>query len=262
MEIHAFITHKKAETFTDCQDRFSINQDTKSVAVSDGMSQSFFQKIWAEILVDAFVNRPQWKLGGEDSDTILKELSTEWLKRVQDRIEEQKHDGTKENVIYRNEKFIAQGKSAGATLVGVRFTGNDWHCEVLGDSCLIEIQNQEIVRICTSQERDEFDNFPDHFDSNPKRIKKGKAKEFDGKLEKSSILLLVSDPFTDFLNEQKKKGNVKELVGCLLALNTHEEFERLVEEWRMNKGMHNDDSTLVIIRPDGSAELNVIGIGV
>ena len=50
MDIRAFITHKKAETFSDCQDRFSINSDTKSVAVSDGMSQSFFQKIWAEIL--------------------------------------------------------------------------------------------------------------------------------------------------------------------------------------------------------------------
>ena len=56
MDIRAFITHKEAETFSDCQDRFSINSDTKSVAVSAGMSQSFSPNIWAEHLVDAFVN--------------------------------------------------------------------------------------------------------------------------------------------------------------------------------------------------------------
>lgn len=74
MDIRAFITHKKAETFSDCQDRFSINSDTKSVAVSDGMSQSFFQKIWAENLVDAFVDNSQWNLCGEQCKEILKEL--------------------------------------------------------------------------------------------------------------------------------------------------------------------------------------------
>ena len=257
MDIRAFITHKEAETFSDCQDRFSINSDTKSVAVSDGMSQSFFQKIWAENLVDAFVNNYQWNLCGEQCKEILKELQGKWLEKVLDRIEEQKHDGTKENIIYRNEKFVAQGKSAGATLVGVRFVDANWYCQVLGDSCLIEIKDGEIVQICTSQEGDEFDNFPDHFDSNPKQSGKGNAKEFKGTLETDSVLLLVSDPFSDFLNEQRKKGSVKELVDALLNIGTHEEFEKLVSDWRTVKGMHNDDSTLVVIRYDGNAEFNV-----
>lgn len=174
-----------------------------------------------------------------------------------DRIEEQKHDGTKENIIYRNEKFMAQGKSAGATLVGVRFDGANWYCQVLGDSCLIEIKDGEIVQICTSQEGDEFDNFPDHFDSNPKQSGKGNAKEFKGTLETDSVLLLVSDPFSDFLNEQRKKGSVKELVDALLNIGTHEDFEKLVSDWRITKGMHNDDSTLVVIRYDGNTEFNV-----
>lgn len=257
MDIRAFITHKEAETFSDCQDRFSINSDTKSVAVSDGMSQSFFQKIWAENLVDAFVNNPRWNLYGEQCNEFLKELQGKWLEKVLDRIEEQKHDGTKENIIYRNEKFVAQGKSAGATLLGVRFVGANWHCQVLGDSCLIEIKDGEIVQICTSQEGDEFDNFPDHFDSNPKQSGKGNVKEFKGTLETDSVLLLVSDPFSDFLNERRKKGSVKELVDALLNIGTHEDFEKLVSDWRITKGMHNDDSTLVVIRYDGNTEFNV-----
>ena len=113
------------------------------------------------------------------------------------------------------------------------------------------------MQICTSQEGDEFDNFPDHFDSNPKQSGKGNAKEFKGTLETDSVLLLVSDPFSDFLNEQRKKGSVKELVDALLNIGTHEEFEKLVSDWRTIKGMHNDDSTLVVIRYDGNTEFNV-----
>ena len=52
MRIKAFITHKDKERFSDCQDRFRVNKDTKSIALADGMSQSIFQKIWAQLLVD------------------------------------------------------------------------------------------------------------------------------------------------------------------------------------------------------------------
>lgn len=59
------------------------------------------------------------------------------------------------------------------------------------------------------------------------------------------------------MNEQRKKGSVKELVDALLNIGTHEEFEKLVSDWRTIKGMHNDDSTLVVIRYDGNTEFNV-----
>ncbi len=256
MEIRAFITHKKAETFLDCQDRFSINIDTKSMAVSDGMSQSFFQKIWAEILATSFTEKKEWDLCDEHSDSVLNSLCLSWTKKVRSRIEEQKRDGAKKNIIIRNENNLVLGKSAGATLVGVRFNANEWTCNVLGDSCLIEIENSEIKNIYTSQKEDEFNNYPDHYDSNPKKKGKGKAKKVTGKLESNKTLLLVSDPFSDFLNEQKKQGSTKLLVNRLLNIETHEDFEALVEEWR-TKGMHNDDSTLVIIQNDCSNAITI-----
>ena len=61
MKIKAFITHKEAELFADCQDRFGINQDTKSISVSDGMGSTWQQKIWAQILVDTFINSTEWQ---------------------------------------------------------------------------------------------------------------------------------------------------------------------------------------------------------
>lgn len=50
MKIRAFITHKLKENYSECQDRFCINSDSHTIAVSDGMSQSVFPDYWAEIL--------------------------------------------------------------------------------------------------------------------------------------------------------------------------------------------------------------------
>ena len=60
MRARAFITQKEAESVADCQDRFSINPATGSVAVSDGMSQSLFPKYWAEILADRYTAERDW----------------------------------------------------------------------------------------------------------------------------------------------------------------------------------------------------------
>lgn len=71
------------------------------------------------------------------------------------------------------------------------------------------------------------------------------------------MILLVSDPFSDFLLKNKGTGNESVLVDRLSGVNSHKEFETVVAEWR-DLGMHNDDSTLVIIKQDKSDELNII----
>lgn len=255
MKVRAFITHKKAEHFQDCQDRFSVNRDTKSVAVSDGMSQSIFQKIWAEILVDAYTKSREW-IPSEESDhsTVKTNLSQLWKTRVNKRLLEMQEEGRN---ITRTENSLALGGSAGATIVGVRFDGNKWRGDVLGDSCLLEVKDSKILRFLTSQDGDGFDNHPDYYDSNPNKNGKGKPKFIEGELSSGMSVFLVSDPFSDFFIEQKKNGNESQFVDEILSVNSHEDFENLVSKWRAEYGMHNDDSTLLIIEPDGSDDLKI-----
>ena len=130
MKIRAFITHKKAEQFTDCQDRFGVSSDTKSIAVSDGMSQSWQQKIWAQILVDSYIDSADWQ---PNSETI-KPLCNRWRNKVAEAIEKLKEANAPENLIYRNERNLVDGKSAGATFVGIGFVDNLWNRIVLGGS--------------------------------------------------------------------------------------------------------------------------------
>lgn len=249
MKIRAFITHKKAEHFQDCQDRFSVNCDTKSLALSDGMSQSIFQTIWAEILVNAYTQNDSWNPNAEkDLCTVKKILAEEWKTRVQNHIQQMQKLGRNTT---RAENSLALGLAAGATLVGIRFDGDEWHGDVLGDSCLIEIQDSKIKNIYTSQDSETFDNNPDYYDSNPVKDGKGEAKPIHGKLSSGMTILLVSDPFSDFLSKQRMQETEPQFVKEILDLHTHDDFENLVSRWCSEYGMHNDDSTLIIIEYDG-----------
>ena len=253
MKIRAFITHKKAEHFGDCQDRFRINQDTKSVAVADGMSQSYQQKIWASLLVEKYVNTVNFVPNNES----IRELSAYWHSMVISFINDLKEKNAPPYLIIMNENSLALQNSAGATFLGIRFEGQKWKGDVLGDSSLIEIKDGNIGRILTSQPESEFDNYPDYFDSNPNKTGKGTSKPIEGILDDRTFIMLVSDPFSDFLNEKKKEGNEQEFVSEIMQLTNHQDFESLVARWRDEYDMHNDDSTLVIIEYDGADDLRV-----
>ncbi|MBR6282734.1 MAG: protein phosphatase 2C domain-containing protein [Muribaculaceae bacterium] len=251
MIIRAFITHKKAEKFADCQDRFGVNVDTKSLAVSDGMGSSWQQKFWAQILVDAFTKSRDWLPTHE----TIKPLCSEWRDMVENSINHLKETNAPKNIIFRNERNLAEGRSAGATFVGIRFSSNEWSGSVLGDSCLIEWDGKEAI-FHTSQDGEEFDSYPDYFDSNETRTGKGEPLSINGTLSKETYLILVSDPFSDFLLEKKKEDNIALYMKQILSINTHDEFERLVDDWR-TEGMHNDDSTLVIVENDKKGDFDV-----
>ena len=251
MVIRAFITHKQAELFTDCQDRFGVNPNTKSIAVSDGMGATWQQKIWAHILVDAYINSQDWCPSKES----IRPLCKTWRSKVADFIQNLKETSAPENIIYRNERNLAEGRSAGATFVGIRFNKNDWKGSVLGDSCLIEWDGYE-AKFNTSQDSETFDSYPDYFDSDASKEGKGVPKPIEGIMSEGKYLLLVSDPFSEFLLEHSKQGNIAKYIQQLLSLTTHDVFETLVSEWR-KEGMHNDDTTLVIVEYDKSEDFSI-----
>lgn len=235
MKVRAFIIQHMAESISECEDRFAINCDDRIVAVSDGVSQSIFQAEWAEMLVTHYI-----KKGNYTNEDRVSTLCPMWYKHVQEYL--QNHDD------WMLESMIAEGKSAGATLCGVKFINkNHWQCDVLGDSCLVVVENNRIKEILSSEVK-AFDNYPDYIDSNPRHTGRGEIKNYEGDIEPNNCLLLVSDPFSDFFTQLGDKSDL--YITQLLSINSHEEYKLLVEKWRL-EGMHNDDSTVVIIEWDG-----------
>ncbi len=216
MKIRAFITQKKAEKVSDCQDRFSVNKDTKMVAVSDGVSQSIFPDLWAKLLVGHYT------LTGHLLEQDRQILCQKWKELVLKYIEEEKSKG---NNPWRTESNLAEGLSAGATLCGVKFTKDGhWVCDVLGDSCLIKINEDNSIEIISSEDK-AFDTYPDYLDSNPFKKGRGTFKIFQGDLSSDCKLILVSDPFSDFF--YKLKDDSAKYIDELLRIITGAlKFER------------------------------------
>lgn len=247
MRIRAYITHKPSEHYADCQDRFCINKDNKTIAISDGMSQSIFPEYWAEILSVHYAKT------GHCSEKDRISLCADWMKKVKEYLNEQETQGKNP---WRLRNNIATQSGAGATICGIRFeNASDWIGDVLGDSCIIEISKTDWKAKIFSSEEKAFDSHPDYYDSFPQKQGRGEIKQFKGSLRNDTVLLLVSDPFSEYID--KYKDNCKSLVEQILRLNSHEDFCKLVCEWR-DKGMHNDDSTMCIIEFDGNSEFKIL----
>ncbi len=220
------------------------------MAVSDGMSQSIFPQWWAEELVTSFLNN-DWN---PIKDNLL-DLRFRWQKRVNDFLKTKQEKG---EPTWMLENRLAERAGAGATLCAIYFTEHNWNGYVLGDSCLIEIdKNNKILNIFRSQEGD-FGNHPDYFDS----IKEGKGtvKEINGCLCEGHKLMIVSDPLAELLYEKRKENNENEYLSQLLSINNHKAFCELVDKWRSSEGMHNDDSTLVIVEYDNSLHFDTLWV--
>lgn len=247
MKIRAFITHKLDEDYSSCQDRFHINSDKKRLAISDGMSQSIFPDYWADIVSKHVANEFRF-----DEDDRLS-LCERWKQLVEKYIKDEKAANRNP---WRLESNLTLGYSAGCTFCGVSFSNKrDWEGMVLGDSCIIEINKKtgDILGVYSSESK-QFDSYPDYVDSNPKKNGRGEIKKFTGILSKDVCLLVVSDPFSEFLYNHKDDS--QKYVAALLNIKNHSDYIELVENWRNDK-MHNDDSTMIIVEYDGRDSFDI-----
>lgn len=248
MKIRAYITHKLEENNSDCQDYFHINSERRKIAISDGVSQSIFSAKWAQMLVKAYTDSDS-----EDISTQLPSLQKRWLDFAQSELEKLEKEGESTWML---ENCLTEKQGAAATFCGIKIADDgSWNGYALGDSCLLEIaENNSILHFYPSVKED-FGNSPDYFDSFTEG--KGKLCKISGKISVGQKLLLVTDPFGELLYNRKKKGLESSYVSMLLSLNSYEDFLTLVDELRTKENMHNDDSTLVVVENDGQSTFEI-----
>lgn len=250
MKVRGYITHKAAENYSDCADYFRICPQTKRVAVSDGVGQSIMPLEWAKILVNSFIEE-RW-LPGDD----ITPLQRAWLSEAQAYLRAQKESGHNPWML---ENCLLNRDGAGATFCGVSFPKkNKWSAIILGDSCLVEINNKEKIEAIHSSKVGAFNNRPDYFDSMGPMS--GTIAYREGELDRKKAILLVSDPFSELFQKIKGTPDEKVIIKEIFELSDDQsEFEKLVDRYRENYGMHNDDSTLLIIESEfGDGGINIV----
>lgn len=247
MKVRGFITHKVAECFKDCADYFTINRETKRIAVSDGVSQSIMPLEWAKILANAYTD-DSWELVDE-----IAPLQKKWEDEARTFLESEKEKGKNPWLL---ENSLNEHQGAGATICGISFGENGkWKASILGDSCLVKVDREGKISEIISSKDGPFDNRPDYFDSYLEQ--RGTVKFVEGVLQDSEKILLVSDPFSELFQKVKETDINQLVVKNLLDVHSFSEYERVVDSLRNFLHMHNDDSTLVIIEPDQSDDFTI-----
>jgi len=248
MKIKGFITHKPAEKYIDCQDYFLINKDNRRLAIADGMTQSIFSAEWAQLLTE-------WAIKGKQKS--LTSIQDKWQNFVKDELKRAKKEGEPTWVL---ENAIAGRNGAGSTLCvfQVDKAYNSYSGTVLGDSCLFEIDaDYKIRKMYKSGKEEIFDYHPSYYDAYRGII--GDVKSFKNELDSQRFIIAATDAISEFLCLKKKEGEEIPFVKKLVGVSDHDEFCKLVDDWR-NEGMHEDDSTAVVIEIDENSEWEIVSM--
>jgi hypothetical protein len=248
-----FLTCKKGEEWTDCQDSIYPAPEaagpTTAYAVADGATTSFFPRQWAQILTRRFATEPERVFG--DWARWLQEGQEEWLREI-DKVA---HSPTANFLVLNG--FLAK-RSAAATFVGLTITeltseGWSWRAILLGDSCLFRLQPDGLVSSWNLKLSSEFNSLVSAAESRPTGaptmpIQFGSEPPGNETLiQCSESLVLTTDAMAKWLLKRAENGQA--VWGTILGLQTAEAFQQLVDQARgeMTLALDNDDVALAVL---------------
>ena len=221
---------------------YSVEVDLVLITICDGASEAAFSREWAQILTEAFINRPL-DLPNLDVATLtdwLEPCELEWNEMVPwDRIP------------WHGEAKTRAG--ALATLLGLTVDLNPncsgsfpWHAFAVGDCCMFVVRDGELELAFPMEESGQFSNTPSLICSNPANnggLWEG-VYQLNGEFLPGDVLFLASDAAAAWFLQELEAG--RKPWQALQELESAK-WEGWVQERRNERSMRNDDSTLLII---------------
>ena len=239
-----FVTCKKGDTPTDCQDAAALNKDRDRYAIADGATRSFFPKTWAEILVKGFCEEATLPLHQEGWREWIEPLRQRWLEQVTSTVQETKR--------YISIDRLSKSESAAATFVGLEIDRKKsvWKAMIIGDSCLFHVSDSKLKESYLIKKPEGFTNRPDIFASFAKdslyepTFKNGQVKTGD-------IFILATDALAKWIIQHEQVGKFKGALERLIKIEAdhQNQFDDFVKEARETDGIHlvDDDVGLLLI---------------
>jgi hypothetical protein len=236
VSIKGFITCKSAEQYIDCADNYAVNKSSHRFSVSDGVSKSFFPKVWSEILVTQFVERTDLK-----ENELIKVCQEEWQNRIDEIV------SLPDTKLFTKSQYNRKDPAL-ATFVGLQFFEKEkkWSASALGDSFLFFVPNgfkdyqKELVKLSSKTEPIVFDNFPDYLTSKG-GSHKGRAKEKSGNLRNGTFYLMTDALAEWFIKEGENA------IGKIKVWKSQADFERFITQAIEENQLTNDDCAILCL---------------
>lgn len=221
------------------EDAFEIDEGGSRIALSDGASESFDSKTWAQLLVKSFVVNPA--------------LNSDWLSLAV--------DNYLSNYVIGSLSWSKQAafeRGSFATLVGVEWFKNHSSIDVIsvGDSLAVLISGSEFVESFPYKSAEEFRQRPtllctnkgnNHF-VGESDFYSVHCKTWDIKNTPTPNLLCMTDALAEWALRLAAEGTPPWIE--LLSIRNDAELQALVESEREKKLMRIDDVTLISISFD------------
>ena len=216
-------------------------------AVSDGATQSSFSNYWANLLVQRAQQSSQRRL-----KTEICKAQKSW----------------KEYIALRDLPWHAEikvRKGAHATLLWLQIdkfkkkTGGKWKALAIGDTCLFQISDNNLICSFPITDSNDFDNTPkliNSITSNYKNIWDEYVVKEKGAWENNDQFFLLTDALAYwFLNEYRIGNNPSEEIHTrVIQFNNSEEmYSAWINDLRNEGRLRNDDTSLVWLKLIGDA---------
>lgn len=250
--VKGFITSKRAEAYKDCADHYAYNTQLHRFAIADGVTRSFFPKLWSKILVEQSV------ASVDATDLPLEASRAEWLSQVKQRV-------SCPDVKWFTMNAFVRKDAAMSTLVSLEFDEENmsWKAFALGDSFLFfvpkgrEDDMDQWVKLSSKSEPVEFDNYPDYLSSRGEN--KGQPQSLSVKIEEGIFYLM-----TDALSEWMFMNKAEALRIIQKEWTDQQSYQESIDRLRSAGQLHDDDSAVLMIQveDDGNDGISYQNISV
>lgn len=241
VEIRRFQIPKEGLTEDECEDKSALSFPGKElrVAVADGATESLFSDIWAELIVNRYVD-----LGAElFNPSSLKSLSQTFFHKASKLISQMPDTGHWS--MY--EKLEA---GSNVTLVAADFCDPEtMQVLAVGDSCIFWRNREDgNIEMLPELSAEDFGVFPASICNLEKTWQKLEPKilKKEIRLHNGFQAILCTDALACWLVKELQKDPLA--WEKLFELSDSNSFAQFIEALRSQKDIRNDDVTLVLIK--------------
>lgn len=250
IQTQTFFMQKLGNKLNEYEDSLHYSRKKGKFAIADGVSESCFAKLWANLLTKYFVRSNSSLFSLKNfSDNVKEEVLQPLLSSAQ---KEWNNKIDWKNLAWYVEDKTKRG--AFATFLGLEVKRDEkqedlycWRAVAVGDCCLFQIDNKQLTSSFPLNDSTQFENTPSMLSSrfSPNDIfDKCKIHVEEGTIKANGQIILATDALAKWILEENESGRQVWKEAILLKdKRVRSIFEKLVK----TKKIRNDDITLVIL---------------
>lgn len=237
LQLRQLLLPKLGQEASECEDAIAVDTQTCRFAVSDGATEAFDARNWAERLAQHWVQR---------KSTLTVEEFREWVAAEGRELQDSWNSLT---LSWYSEEKARTGSFA--ALVGVEFDlrseSPSWQAIALGDTCLLHCRQGTLVKSLPLDQSESFNSAPVLVasDSSLHDNSMQSVVTDSGTCQNGDVLLLMSDAAASWCLQRFENADLD--VEQFLSVKSDEELQEFFDTERMAGRIRNDDLAIVRI---------------